>query len=64
MLKPITKWCVFKLGRIIDAYSTKEQAEFKAKQLQTKFEKQCELNGTEKEQIYCVDEATVNIFVE
>lgn len=64
MLKRIKKWCVFKLGRIIDAYSTKEQAEFKANQLQNEFDKQCESNGTEKELIYCVDEATVNIFVE
>lgn len=52
------------MGRIIDAYSTKEQAEFKANQLQEKYDEQCKLINAEKEQIYCIDEALVNVFVE
>lgn len=72
MLKTINKYCVFEEkdgnAEIIDAYSTSEQAEFKAtqkrKEYQEWFNNRVERNGIETQVRWYVKEANVKVFKE
>ena len=73
MLKQVTKWCVFENDNLIDAFSTKEQAEFKAEKLQKEYMEFCKPTHKSKPSDiwlrntyyhYTVREDTVNVFVE
>lgn len=74
MLKKTTKWCVFKNSEIVDAYSTKEQAEFKCEKLENEFrikmEKLFRKQNYHKKYVapedntYSVAESEIYVFVE